>query len=151
MMNRRCESPPGEKGDDPGWETIEVVDNLKMEPGKTSRLRNPLELKEENGTASKEGNYWGTSVPATKYQSEPKKGNYQVNQAITGKDSMILVNESTDSNKRKGSGHSEIKGTDEINMISGTTTTDKTYKISSKKMRKTWERIDAPDDEERII
>ena len=61
-----------------------------------------------------------------------------------------LVSESTDSNKKKWSGHSEKKGADDINMISSTTTTDKTYKISSKKMRKMWERIDAPNNDERM-
>ena len=63
---------------------------------------------------------------------------------------MIRVNKSVVSNEEKGPGHSQMKGTDEIDMISGTTTTDKAYKISGKKMRETWEKIDAPNDEERM-
>ena len=73
----------------------------------------------------------------------------RVNQAITGNNSMVLVNNRVDSNEEKGcktekiienfnsktkkAGHSQMKGTDEIDMISGTTTTDKTYKISRKR------------------
>ena len=43
-----------------------------------------------------------------------------------------------------------MKGIDEIDVILGTTTTDKAYKTSDKKMRKTWEKINAPDSEERM-
>ena len=50
MESHPGESPQGEKGNDPDWETDEAVTKPKMEPGKESRLEDPVDLKEKNGT-----------------------------------------------------------------------------------------------------